>query len=135
MSWAAAAARGAAPAAPAPASLVAPGETVAVLDANALIASGISKYVALADRLVTIKEVLAEVRDAASRSALGTAVAAGAASIGVVEPSTASLAEGKALRAFKVCRVTPCCCTREPGLCWWEARGGNEGPHASRSPT
>jgi hypothetical protein len=97
MSWAAAAARGAAPAEPPPSSLVGPDETVAVLDANALIAAagGIARYARLADRLVTIKEVLAEVRDGASRAALASATAAGAAPIGVLEPSAASLAEGE----------------------------------------
>ena len=98
MSWAQAAARAAAPEPPPASSLVSPTERIAVLDANALIAAGgkLRSYTtALADRAVTIKEVLAEVRDPASRLALETATAAGALAITVLEPSAASLAEGE----------------------------------------
>lgn len=95
--WAAAAARPAGGDPPPPSSLVSPTERVAILDANALIAAGggLRTYTtSLADRAVTIKEVLAEVRDPVSRAALATATSAGGLAIGVMEPSAASLAEG-----------------------------------------
>jgi putative intracellular protease/amidase len=96
--WAAAAARPKGGDPPPASSLVSPTEKVAVLDANALIAAGggLRSYTtALADRAVTIKEVLAEVRDPVSRAALAAATCAGALAITVMEPSAASLAEGE----------------------------------------
>ena len=90
MAWAAVASATPAPAPPPAPVAPTTGQTVAVLDANALI-SGF-RHAAVAERAVTIAEVLEEVRDPAARAAL----AAPGRGVDVLAPTDESVQAGAA---------------------------------------